>query len=227
MKISVLTIFPEMFSAFLQASLLGKAIENKLLSVNLINIRDFAEPPHNRVDDEPYGGGAGMVMKPEPLSAAIESAKKNLPNAPVVLLSPGGELFNQQEAEKFSKLDGLILVCGRYEGVDQRVIDTLIDREISIGNYVLMGGEVAAMVMIEASARLIEDVVGNPESLLQESFSPKDRNVIEGPQYTRPAEFRGETVPEVLLSGNHKLIAEWRKEKALEKTKRRGGINAK
>lgn len=208
MKIEIITIFPETFEGFLKSSLIGKACEKSLLEFKLTNIRDFASPPHYHVDDIPYGGGAGMLMKPEPLVSAIESANTRLPAAPVILLSASGEPFTQTRALEFSKLPEMILVCGRYEGVDQRVIELCVDHEISIGEYVVMGGEVPAMVVIEACARLIDSVVGNAESIQHESFSADDS--LEAPQFTRPPEFRGLKVPEVLLSGNHRKIAEWR-----------------
>lgn len=222
MKIEVLTIFPEIFSGFTSSSLIGKAVNKGLISINLRNIRDFSGPPHYQVDDSPYGGGAGMVMRPEPLSGAIEAAKAALPKAKVCLLSPAGKTFNQSKANDLSKAEELILICGRYEGVDQRVIDLSVDEEISIGDFVLMGGETAAMAIIEATVRLIPDVVGNSESTLTESFqSQGDETLLEAPQYTRPIEFKGLKVPEVLLSGNHKDIAAWRKERSLTLTQER------
>jgi len=219
MHIIILTIFPELFTSFLGASLIGKARQSGKLTVTCENIRDYASPPHYHVDDMPYGGGAGMVMKPEPLAAAIEAARGRIPGAPVILLSPAGEVFTQTTALELSRVPGLILVCGRYEGVDQRVIDLLVDREVSIGDYVLMGGEVGAMVVIEATARLIPEVVGNSESILHESFSAGDgTGPLEAPHYTRPPEFRGHRVPDTLLSGNHARIAEWRKEQSTART---------
>lgn len=222
MKIIILTIFPSLFDGFLNASLIKKAQERTLLEVTLINIRDFSEPPHHQVDDVPYGGGAGMVMKPEPLMRAIEHAKSLLPGAPVVLLTPAGELMHQTCASELAQQD-LILLCGRYEGIDQRVIDLAVDRQISIGDYVIMGGEVAAMVVIEATVRLIPGVIGNADSLTRESFTPQlnKSGMLEAPQYTRPAEFRGQLVPDVLLSGNHKMIDDWRAQKSEELTKKR------
>ena len=211
MKVELITIFPELFSGFLTSSLIAKAQERSLLSIATLNIRDFAEPPHFHVDDTPYGGGAGMLMKAEPLAKAIEDAKTRLPNARVILLSASGQTFTQSKASELSVCPELILVCGRYEGVDQRVIDILVDEELSIGDYVLMGGEVPAMVLIEACTRLIAGVIGNEESVEHESFRSQDESTqLEAPHYTRPAEFRGRKVPDVLLSGNHKKIAEWR-----------------
>jgi tRNA (guanine37-N1)-methyltransferase len=219
LKIKIISIFPEIFEGFLAQSLIGKAIDKSLIKIDLLNLREFAEPPHFKVDDSPYGGGAGMILKPEPLAKAIEAAKVELPNAKVILLSANGERFNQQFAHGLSSITEIILICGRYEGVDQRVIDLFVDQEISIGDYVLMGGEVAAMVVIETVTRLLSDVIGNPDSLINESFNEnKYGKLLEGPQYTRPACFYERSVPEVLLSGDHKKIAEWRLSTSLEKT---------
>jgi tRNA (guanine37-N1)-methyltransferase len=208
----VLTIFPGIFTGFLSESLVGKAVKRNLCSIELINPRDFSDPPHHKVDDSPYGGGAGMVMKPEPIARAIRSVKQRLPHSRVVYLSPAGAQFNQRKAEELSALESLVFLCGRYEGVDQRVIDTHVDEEISLGNYILMGGEVAAMAVIESCLRLIPGVLGNENSTDQESFSLKlgAGQWIEAPQYTRPEIFEEHSVPEILLSGNHKLINEWR-----------------
>lgn len=222
MKIGVLSIFPGIFSGFFSSSLIEKAQTKGLLSFILSDIRDFADPPHYAVDDVPYGGGAGMVMKAEPICRAIEAARKELPRARVVLLSAGGQRFSQAHAARLSTQEELILVCGRYEGVDQRAIDLAVDEEISIGDYVLMGGEVAAMVVIEAVTRLIPSVLGNAESLACESFDSKDGALLlEAPHYTRPADFRGHAVPEVLLSGDHRKIETWRKDQAVARTRER------
>ena len=223
MKIEILTLFPEIFAGFLSSSLIGKAQEKGLLSIALLQIRSFAEPPQYHVDDTPYGGGAGMVMRAEVLSRAIEDAKIRLPGARVVLLTPAGRCFSQSEAHRLSGLSELILICGRYEGVDQRVIDLLVDDEISIGDYVLMGGEIPAMAVIEATVRLVDKVVGNSESIVHESFSAADdgARLLEAPHYTRPPEFRGIAVPEVLKSGNHALIEKWRAEKSIDLTRTR------
>ncbi|WKZ56193.1 MAG: tRNA (guanosine(37)-N1)-methyltransferase TrmD [Bdellovibrionota bacterium] len=219
MKIRILSIFPDLFNGFLSTSLVGKAIERKLLECQVTNIRDYAELPHCKVDDTPYGGGPGMVMTPGPLYRAITEAKKELPAARTMLLSATGRRFTQAHAAKLSSAPELIFVCGRYEGVDQRVIDIAIDEEISIGDFVLMGGEVAAMVVIEATTRLIPGVIGNAESALHESFSDQTRGLLESPQYTRPPEFMGLRVPEVLLSGNHALISAWRIAESERRTK--------
>lgn len=218
MRVVLLTIFPKIFDSFLSSSLIAKAIEKELLKVEVMDIREYASPPHFQVDDIPYGGGPGMVMKPEPLTLAIEAAKKKLPNAKVILLSASGKKFNQNEAALIKNLDSLILVSGRYEGVDERVVNSVIDEEFSMGDFVVMGGEVPAMAVLEAVVRLLPGAVGNSESIASESFS--DPNLLEAPQYTRPEEFRGKAVPDVLLSGNHKKIEEWRKDASFKKTKR-------
>ncbi|MGI6680766.1 MAG: tRNA (guanosine(37)-N1)-methyltransferase TrmD [Bdellovibrionota bacterium] len=215
MHIAILTIFPEIFSSFLSTGLLKKALDNKIFSIDIVNIRDYASPPHFKVDDEPYGGGAGMLMKPEPIFYAIDELKKTLDDPYIVLLTPSGKTFTQSEAIKYSKKENIIFICGRYEGVDQRVIDLVVDEEISIGDYVLMGGEVPCMAVIEATTRLIPNVIGNTESIITESFS---ENLLEAPQYTRPLEFQGLKVPEVLTSGHHENIKKWREKKAIEKT---------
>lgn len=221
MKIVLLSIFPEIFNSFLDCSLIKKVLENKILEVEIINFREFADPPHYKVDDEIYGGGAGMLLKPDPLIKAIETAEIKLPDAQKILLSASGKKYTQTTANNLAKAKELILVCGRYEGVDQRVIDLKIDQEIAIGDFVCMGGEVPAMLLIESTVRLIENAIGNPESLTEESFTLKEdqQTLLEGPQYTRPAEFRGQSVPEILLSGDHQKITKWRKEKSQEKTK--------
>ncbi len=220
MKAEILTLFPELFDSFLSTSLIGKAVENGQLEYNLVNIRTFAESPHYHVDDTPYGGGPGMVLKPEPVAAAIRAAKANLPNAPVIFPSPAGKVFSQQKAEELSQSSEMILLCGRYEGIDQRVIDSYVDLEISLGDYVLMGGELPAMVILESTVRLIKNVVGNQESLIEESFSSTKQGLLEAPHYTRPAEFEGISVPEVLLSGDHEKIKKWREKQSLARTRK-------
>lgn len=221
MKTEILTLFPELFDSFLNTSLIGKAVENGYLEYSITNIRTFAESPHYHVDDTPYGGGPGMVLKPEPVAAAIRSAKSSFPNAPVVLPSPAGKVFTQSDAESLSKLPEVIFLCGRYEGIDQRVIDTYVDIELSLGDYVLMGGELPTMVILESTVRLLDNVVGNSESLLEESFSEQRRSLLEAPHYTRPAEFEGQHVPEILLTGDHEKIRLWREKQSLERTKQR------
>ena len=219
-NIEILTIFPGIFESFLKTSLVAKAITRGLLAVKTTSIRDFSSPPHHKVDDSPYGGGAGMVMMVEPLVKAIESAKERRPSARVILLSPGGPRFSQAKAKELSELDSIIFVCGRYEGIDQRAIDLAIDEELSIGDFVVMGGEVPAMLVMEASLRLRPDVIHNEESTAFESFSPAlgDGSLVESPQYTRPEEYRGKKVPDILLSGNHKAISDWRLAESKRKT---------
>lgn len=214
MKFDVLTLFPEMFSP-LKQSILGKAEEKGLIDINLINIRDFSKDKHKKVDDTPYGGGAGMVIRPDVVYDAYNSVKTD--EAKVIYLSPQGKTLNQQKVEELSKQKHLILICGHYEGIDQRVLDELEVEEISIGDYVLTGGELPAMVLIDAVSRYIEGVL-TKESIEEESFS---NNLLEYPQYTRPEEFMGRKVPEVLLSGHHENIRKWRYEKQLEITKQK------
>ena len=212
MKIDVLTLFPEMFSP-INESILKRAQENNLISVNAVNIRDFAANKHKKCDDYPFGGGAGMVMMPQPVFDAFESVDKNH-EALHVFMSPQGERFSHKLAVELSKYDHIVFLCGHYEGVDERIIESLIDKELSVGDYVLTGGELPAMVVIDAVARQIPGVIDG-ESLLSESFTDGS---LEYPQYTRPADFRGMKVPEVLLSGNHAEIAKWRKSKSEEAT---------
>jgi tRNA (guanine37-N1)-methyltransferase len=218
MKLEILSIFPSIFAGFIKESLIGKAISSGALQVTLTNFRDFALPPHRSVDDSPYGGGPGMVLKPEPLSEAVKAAKSRLPAAKVVLLSASGMQFKQNMAHSLSKESEIIFVCGRYEGVDQRFIDKYIDQEISIGDYVLMGGEVPAMVLIESITRLIPGIIGNEVSTVSESY---ENNLLEAPQYTRPTIFEGAKVPDTLLSGDHKAIEKWRNESAVQLTSKR------
>lgn len=214
----ILTLFPEFFRSPFKTSMIRRAIEEGALAVDVTDIRDFATDRHRTTDDNPYGGGAGMVMKPEPLVGALEHARDQRPEAPRILLTPQGEPFRQSTAEELAGGPGAILVCGRYEGVDQRVRDGWIDREISVGDFVLSGGEPAALVVVDATMRLLPGVLGNEQSLDEESFAGGG---LEYPQYTRPREFRGREVPDVLLSGDHGKIAEWRRQKAKERTKER------
>ena len=216
MIFEILTLFPEMFDSYLATSILGRAIAQDKIRVRCHNIRDFAADKHRMTDDTPYGGGSGMVMKPEPLVRCLEAVQgRDGPRARVILLSPQGRLFDQKAAWELSRLPRLILVCGKYEGVDERVRVLSVDEELSIGDYVLTGGELAAMVVLEATARLLPGVLGDEASTREESFS---RGLLEYPQYTRPREFMGCPVPEVLLSGNHQEIAAWRRRKSLEQT---------
>lgn len=217
MRFSILTLFPEVFKFYLSTSILGRARQENRVTCELVNIRDFATDTHKTVDDTPYGGGAGMVLKIEPIARAIDSIKQKTkgPKSKIIVLSARGDQFSQVKATQYAQLDELILICGRYEGIDQRVADRLADEEISIGPYVLAGGEIAALAVLEATARLIPGVLGNEESLAEESFNTtsyqlQTTNSIEYPQYTKPADYKGWKVPEVLLSGNHKEIRRWR-----------------
>lgn len=221
MRIDILTLFPDMFTGFLQGSLLGAARERGLVDIRLIDIRDFAEGPHRQVDDRPFGGGPGMLLMPGPVVASIEHVQDQA-TAPgkVILFAPGGRRLDQPLVEELARRERLVLVCGRYEGFDARVAQTVGAEEISIGDYVLSGGEVAAMVVVDAVARLVPGVLGHEESARQDSFSGHER-LVEGPQYTRPREFRGLHVPEVLLSGDHRRIEAWRHEQAVAATRRR------
>ena len=218
MRVDVVTIFPEFFASPLDASLLGKARSRGLIEVALHDLRDHADDPHRTVDDEPYGGGVGMVMKPEPWYAAVEEIA-GWESARRILLSPAGRRLDQSLVGELAKEQHLILLCGRYEGIDERVAEGLATDEVSIGDYVIAGGEAAALVVVDAVARLIPGVVKEPASVEEESFGPS--GLLDHPQYTRPPEFRGMRVPDVLLSGNHGEIAAWRRKEALERTKRR------
>ncbi len=212
MKFHILTIFPEMFKGFCHESILKKAQGNGLIDIQIHNIRDFSKDKHKKVDDTPYGGGAGMVFTPQPLFDAIAHVKKKAKNAPVIYLSPRGKLFTQPYAERLNKnFVQFILLCGHYEGIDQRVIDKLVDFELSIGDYVLSGGEIPAMVFVDVMSRLVPGVLGNEDSHEEESFSKKLGRKKEYPHYTKPAVFKKMKVPEVLLGGNHRKIDEWRK----------------
>jgi tRNA (guanine37-N1)-methyltransferase len=213
-RVDILTIFPGIFDSPLRESLLGKAIEQKLLDVRVHDIRAHSDDPHRKVDDSAFGGGPGMVMKPEPVVAAVEALGSG--GKRVLLLSPAGRRLDQDLARELSTEPWLVLVCGRYEGVDERVLDLLPAEEISIGDYVLSGGEVPALVVLEAVSRLVPGVVGNEDSLAGESH---EKGLLDHPQYTRPREFRGIAVPEVLLSGDHAAIAAWRRRAAEEKTR--------
>jgi tRNA (guanine37-N1)-methyltransferase len=218
-RVDVFTIFPEYLDAPLGVSLVGKARASGLLDVRLHDPRDATNDVHRSVDDEPFGGGAGMVMTPGPLFDIVEQVQ---PARPLFLLAPSGRRFTQAVAQELAAGEGFSLICGRYEGVDQRVADELCDGELSIGDYVLQGGEAAAIVVVEAVTRLVPGVVGNDTSVVDESFT---EGLLEYPQYTRPADFRGLSVPEILLSGDHGRIAEWRREEAERRTRaRRPGL---
>lgn len=212
MKFSVVTLFPDLFQGFLRESIVGRALEKKQVSIDFVNLRDFGIGSHQKVDDTPYGGGDGMLMRCEPLFSALESIPKQRgKKRKMIYLSPRGRRLTQSKAQRLSRCDEVVLLCGRYEGVDQRVIDTLIDEEISIGDYVLNGGELPAMVLMESVIRLMPGVLGKEGSHEQDSFSKAFGGKKEYPHYTKPAEFRGMNVPEVLLSGHHGEIEKWRK----------------
>lgn len=213
MKIDILTLFPDMFSP-LKESIINRAVEKKIVEINIVDIRSFAEPPHYKCDDEPFGGGAGMVMMCDPLFKAIESVRQE--NSKIYYMSPRGKVFNQTMSKEISTFEHLILICGHYEGIDQRVIEFFKIEELSIGDYVLTGGELPAMVVVDSVSRLIPGVI-SADSTIEESFSD---NLLEYNQYTRPAEYHGLSVPEVLVSGNHKKIAEHRLNESIKITKK-------
>ena len=213
MKIDILTIFPEIFDSFKNWSIIGRAIENDIFSLDTINIRDYSKNKHKKVDDYPFGGGPGMIMTPEPIYDSIKDKKNE--NTKIVFLSPQGKKYNQELARDLSKEEHLILLCGHYEGIDNRIIENYIDMEISIGDYVLTGGEIPAMVLVESIVRLLPGVLAQSESFEEESHY---NGLLEHSQYTRPRDFSGYEVPEILLSGDHKKIEEWKKENSLENT---------
>ncbi len=219
MKIDILTLFPEICRAPLSESMMKRAQESKIVDLRIHNLRDWTKDKHHIVDDAPFGGGQGMVMKPEPIFAAVEDLKQSAiknQQSKIILMSPAGRRFDQQMATDLSKESHLIVICGHYEGVDHRVIEHLVDLEISIGDYVLTNGAIAAVVLVDAVVRLLPGALGHEHSAIDDSFSAGS---LEGPQYTRPAEFRGWKIPEVLLSGNHAEIAKWRIEEARKRTK--------
>lgn len=216
MKIDVLTLFPRMFEGPMSESIIGKAVEKNLLSIDVLNFRDFSGNKHQHVDDYPYGGGAGMLLKAQPIFDAFDHLQEKHPDTKkrVILLDPAGEPFNQKKAEELAEAEHLVFICGHYEGYDERIRSIVTD-EISLGDYVLTGGELGAMVVIDATVRLLPEVLGNEESAVTDSFST---GLLEHPHYTRPASYREMDVPEVLLSGNHKLIEEWREKESLRRT---------
>ena len=214
MKFDVLTLFPEMFEC-LNNSIIGRAIEKELIDINLINIRNFSNNKHKKVDDTPYGGGSGMIMMPDVVYRAFQSVKTQ--NSKVIYMTPQGKKLNQKKVEELAKQEHLIILCGHYEGIDQRVLDKIVDEEISIGDYILTGGELPAMVLMDSVSRYIKGVL-NENSIKEESFT---NGLLEYPQYTRPEIFEGEKVPDILLSGHHENIEKWRKEKSLEITKKK------
>ncbi|MEN2766470.1 tRNA (guanosine(37)-N1)-methyltransferase TrmD [Ornithinibacillus xuwenensis] len=216
MHIDILTLFPEMIESVLNTSILKKAQEKNKFSYNLVNFRDYTESKHNKVDDYPYGGGAGMVLSPQPVFDAVEAITKETSSKPrVILMCPQGERYTQKKAEEFATSEQLILICGHYEGYDERIREHLITDEISIGDYVLTGGELGAMVIVDSVVRLLPDVLGNKESAPQDSFST---GLLEHPHYTRPADFRGMKVPDILMSGDHAKIEAWRRKESLKRT---------
>ena len=216
MNIQILSLFPEMFTGVFNSSILKKAQEKNEVSINVVNFRDYAGNKHHQVDDYPYGGGAGMVLKPEPLFNAVEALTTNPEQRRrVILLCPQGERFTQQKAEELAQEEELIFICGHYEGYDERIREHLITDEISIGDFVLTGGELAAMTVVDSVVRLLPNVLGNAESHEKDSFST---GLLEHPHYTRPVEYRGYKVPDVLLSGNHAAIDKWRREQSLKRT---------
>ncbi|MFQ6109629.1 MAG: tRNA (guanosine(37)-N1)-methyltransferase TrmD [Candidatus Aminicenantales bacterium] len=214
MRFDIITIFPEIFDTVFSAGIIRKALERGLIEIHVHNLRDFAQDKHKQVDDRPFGGGEGMVLKPEPIFAAVEHIQRE-EKTPVFLLSPQGKRFDFRLAEELAGLSQVILICGRYEGVDERVIEHLITEEISIGDFVLTGGESAAAVIVEAVSRFVPGVVGKMDSVKCDSFM---EGLLDFPQYTRPREFKGMRVPDVLFSGDHKKIARWRRRKSIEKT---------
>ena len=219
MRFDIITVFPELFAGVLECGIIRRARQSGLIDIRIINLREFAKDKHLSVDDRPYGGGEGMVFMPAPLFEAVEFCRgaESDKHSQVILMSPQGKTWSQNLAAEFATITHLILICGRYEGVDQRVIDCLVDREVSIGDFILTGGEIPAMVVLDSVVRLIPGALGCWDSTINESFST---GLLDYPQYTRPAEYRGHAVPEVLLSGDHARIEKWRKEKALDKTKR-------
>jgi|TARA_B100001094_G_scaffold96380_1_gene92338 tRNA (guanine37-N1)-methyltransferase len=215
-KIGVISLFPEMVSLIAQYGVVGRAKDRDLLSIMTYNPRDYTTDKYQKVDDKPYGGGPGMIMKYHPLKAAIDSAKKDFDNkCPILLMSPQGERFNQKIAREFASLPEIIIVSGRYEGIDQRIIDSEVSREISLGDYVVSGGEIPAMMIVDAVTRLLPDVLGDDDSSTDESF---ENDLLEYPQYTRPEMVDGYSVPKVLLSGDHKAIKKWRTQQSLTRT---------
>ena len=215
MKFHILTLFPGMFAGPFDESIIRRGRDKQLIDISLHNIRDYSTDRHQTADDSPYGGGAGMVMKVEPLSACIESVKAQCPGASVVMTSPQGRRFNHRIAAELATREGLIIICGRYEGIDERVRTLYVEDDISLGDYVISGGEIAAMVIVDAVTRLVPGVLGSDESAASDSFCD---GLLEYPQYTRPPEFKGLKVPEILLSGNHELIRKWRRNESLRKT---------
>jgi tRNA (guanine-N(1)-)-methyltransferase len=211
-----MTLFPEIISAYVKESIIKNAIENKIIEVNIYNIRDYSKNKHKKVDDYPYGGGGGMLMTPQPIYDCYMDIKKNNSNTKLLYFSPKGKTLNNDMSYEYAKLDNISLLCGHYEGIDQRIVDMIVDEEISIGDYVLTGGELASLVFLDSVSRKIEGVLSSNENVSDESF---ENSLLEYPQYTRPYDFMGVKVPDILISGNHKKINDWRKIKSLEETK--------
>ena len=218
MRFDIITIFPEMFASVFSGGVVNKALEKDIVRIAVHDLRDFTEDKHRQVDDRPFGGLEGMVLKPEPIFRAVEAVREAEGTSRVYLLSPQGRLLDADLARELASLSQVVLICGRYEGVDERVVDHLVDGEISIGDYVLSGGELAAAVVVDSAARFVPGVVGKEDSVRNESFAG---GILDFPQYTRPREFRGLKVPQVLFSGDHRKIERWRRKRALEKTVRR------
>lgn len=213
MKFDIISLFPELIEIYTQNGIIGRAVENSLFEIGINNLRDYSLDKHKKVDDYPYGGGPGMLLKPEPMFKALDAIKKH--NSYIIYLSPKGNLFNQQKARELSKKEHIVLIAGHYEGIDQRIIDKYVDEEISMGDYVLTSGELPVLMIVDAVGRLLPGVLGSDESTLEESHS---NNLLEYPQYTRPESYECMDVPEILLSGHHKKIEEWRRFKAIEVT---------
>ncbi len=216
MRFDVVTLFPELIDIYTKNGIIGRAVENNLFEIGFVNLRDYSQDKHKKVDDYPYGGGPGMLLKPEPMFNALDAIKEQ--NSYIIYLSPKGNLFNQNKAKEFSKKDHIILIAGHYEGIDQRIIDKYVDEEISMGDYVLTSGELPVLTIVDAVGRLLPGVLGSDESAIEESHSD---GLLEYPQYTRPESYQGMNVPEILLSGHHKKIEEWRLYKAIEITLKR------
>lgn len=216
MKFDVVTLFPELIDVYTKNGIIGRAVENGLFDLDYVNLRDYSEDKHKKVDDYPYGGGPGMLLKPEPMFKALDAIKKD--NSYIIYLSPKGNLFNQHKARELSEKEHIILIAGHYEGIDQRIIDRYVDEEVSMGDYVLTSGELPVLMIVDAVGRLIPGVLGSDESSVEESHSD---NLLEYPQYTRPESYMEMEVPEILLSGHHKRIEEWRRFKAIEITLKR------
>ncbi|EJP20332.1 tRNA (guanine(37)-N(1))-methyltransferase [Peptostreptococcaceae bacterium AS15] len=218
MTFNIMTLFPTIISAYINESIIKNAIENKIIQVNIYNIRDYSKNRHKKVDDYPYGGGGGMLMTPQPIYDCYMDIKKNNPNTKLLFFSPKGKTLNNSMSYEYAKFDNITLLCGHYEGIDQRIVDMIVDEEISIGDYVLTGGELASLVFLDSVSRKIDGVLSSSENVSDESF---ENSLLEYPQYTRPYDFMGVKVPDILISGNHQKINDWRKIKSFEETKKK------